>query len=153
MMRASHLYLGDRAGAEVATSSFSYHYAQLMVILAAIEWINRLVDDADILCESTRATAGIKPHTNRFGLFPGALPRRKIDVLKIGNITLRYSIIYGVHFSSKDRARDKERDKIHAQPYVPRADITHPIARICTYLWQFRWVSNYHSQRSLKNSS
>lgn len=36
---------------------------------------------------------------------------------------------------------------------LPRADITHPIARICTYLWQSRLVSNYHSQRSLKKSS
>lgn len=35
-------------------------------------------------------------------------------------------------------------------PIVPRAAITHPIARICTYLWQSRLVSNYHSQRRLR---
>lgn len=49
----------DRAGARVATSSFFYHYARLIEILAAIEWIERLVDDPDIVSERTRATAGI----------------------------------------------------------------------------------------------
>ncbi|MGK7874544.1 MAG: Ni/Fe hydrogenase subunit alpha [Xenococcaceae cyanobacterium] len=48
----------DRAG-RVATSSFFYHYARLIEILAALERIEQLIDDPDITSEHTRATAGI----------------------------------------------------------------------------------------------
>ncbi|MGB7441079.1 MAG: Ni/Fe hydrogenase subunit alpha [Coleofasciculaceae cyanobacterium] len=48
----------DRAGG-VATSSFFYHYARLVEILAAIEKIEQLVNDPDIVSSRTRATAGI----------------------------------------------------------------------------------------------
>lgn len=48
----------DRAGG-VATSSFFYHYARLIEILAAIEKIEQLVDDPDVVSSRTRATAGI----------------------------------------------------------------------------------------------
>ncbi len=49
----------DRVGGRVANSSFYYHYARLIEILAALEFIERLVDDPDILSHRTRASAGI----------------------------------------------------------------------------------------------
>ncbi|MEA5533028.1 Ni/Fe hydrogenase subunit alpha [Crocosphaera sp. XPORK-15E] len=48
----------DRAGG-VATSSFFYHYARLVEILACLEHIERLINDPDILSNHTRAKAGI----------------------------------------------------------------------------------------------
>lgn len=48
----------NRAGG-VATSSFYYHYARLIEILAALEYIEQLVNDPDIVSPRTRATAGI----------------------------------------------------------------------------------------------
>jgi NAD-reducing hydrogenase large subunit len=48
----------QRAGG-VATSSFFYHYARLVEILAAIERIAELVEDPDLLSTHTRAQAGI----------------------------------------------------------------------------------------------
>jgi len=48
----------DRAGG-VALSSFFYHYARLIEILAAIEKIAELIDDPDITSPHTRARAGI----------------------------------------------------------------------------------------------
>ncbi|MEA5509975.1 Ni/Fe hydrogenase subunit alpha [Crocosphaera sp. UHCC 0190] len=48
----------DRAGG-VATSSFFYHYARLVEILASLERIERLINDPDILSNHTRAKAGI----------------------------------------------------------------------------------------------
>jgi len=48
----------DRAGG-VATSSFYYHYARLIEILAALERIEQLVNDPDVVSERTRAIAGI----------------------------------------------------------------------------------------------
>jgi NAD-reducing hydrogenase large subunit len=44
----------QRAGG-VATSSFYYHYARLLEILAALERIERLIDDPDITSNRTRA--------------------------------------------------------------------------------------------------
>ena len=41
------------------TSSFFYHYARLIEILAAIERIELLLDDPDILSSRLRAEAGI----------------------------------------------------------------------------------------------
>ena len=49
----------DRAGGRVATSSFFYHYARLIEILAALEAIEQLVDDPDIVSTRVRAQAGI----------------------------------------------------------------------------------------------
>ena len=48
----------QRAGG-VATSSFFYHYARLVEILAALEAIELLMDDPDILSKNCRAKAGI----------------------------------------------------------------------------------------------
>ena len=48
----------QRAGG-IATSSFFYHYARLVEILAAIEYIEQLVEDPDIVSKRTRAEAGI----------------------------------------------------------------------------------------------
>ncbi len=41
------------------TSSFLYHYARLIEVLASIEHIERLLDDPEILSEHLRADAGI----------------------------------------------------------------------------------------------
>jgi len=49
----------DRAGERVATSSFFYHYARLIEILAAVEKIAELVEDPDVMSSHTRAQAGI----------------------------------------------------------------------------------------------
>lgn len=49
----------DRAGSRVVTSSFFYHYARLVEILAAIERIEELVNDPDIASKRCRAEAGI----------------------------------------------------------------------------------------------
>jgi len=46
-------------GSGAVTSSFFYHYARLIEILAAIEHTDLLLDDADILSERLRADAGI----------------------------------------------------------------------------------------------
>ena len=48
----------DRVGG-VATSSFMYHYARLLEILASLEKIEELVNDPDITSKRCRAEAGI----------------------------------------------------------------------------------------------
>ena len=48
----------DRAGG-IPTSSFLYHYARLVEIIACLERIEQLVNDPDIVSPRTRATAGI----------------------------------------------------------------------------------------------
>lgn len=48
----------QRAGG-VATSSFFYHYARLVEILACLEAIEQLMDDPDIFSKNCRARAGI----------------------------------------------------------------------------------------------
>jgi NAD-reducing hydrogenase large subunit len=48
----------QRAGG-VATSSFYYHYARLLEILAALERIERLIDDPELTSDRVRATGGI----------------------------------------------------------------------------------------------
>ncbi|VXD24761.1 NAD-reducing hydrogenase HoxS subunit beta [Planktothrix serta PCC 8927] len=48
-----------RAGGRVATSSFFYHYARLVEILACIEAIEELVDDPDVVSKRVRSEAGI----------------------------------------------------------------------------------------------
>jgi NAD-reducing hydrogenase large subunit len=50
--------LRDRAG-RAATSSFLYHYARLIEILAALEKIGDLMDDPDMLSPHVRAQAGV----------------------------------------------------------------------------------------------
>jgi NAD-reducing hydrogenase large subunit len=46
-------------GRGAVTSSFLYHYARLIEILAALEQISRYMDDPDMLSEDLRADAGI----------------------------------------------------------------------------------------------
>ncbi|MEZ5279124.1 MAG: Ni/Fe hydrogenase subunit alpha [Acidimicrobiales bacterium] len=48
----------SRAGG-VANSSFYYHYARLIEIVAATEWMEVLLNDADLLDTRVRSTAGI----------------------------------------------------------------------------------------------
>lgn len=48
-----------RAGGRIATSSFLYHYARLIEILACLESIENLIHDPDILSDRIRANAGI----------------------------------------------------------------------------------------------
>lgn len=48
----------DRAGG-VPTSSFAYHHARLIEILACLEQIQRLMEDPDILSPRVRAEAGV----------------------------------------------------------------------------------------------
>ncbi len=43
----------------MATSSFFYHYARLIEIIACLEEIERLVNDPDIVSSRVRANAGI----------------------------------------------------------------------------------------------
>jgi NAD-reducing hydrogenase large subunit len=43
----------------VATSSFFYHYARLLEILAAIEHIEAMIDEPELITGETRAVAGI----------------------------------------------------------------------------------------------
>ena len=42
-----------------ATSSFLYHYARLIEVLAALELIERMIDDPDLTSDHLRAVAGI----------------------------------------------------------------------------------------------
>jgi NAD-reducing hydrogenase large subunit len=46
-------------GRGAVTSSFLYHYARLIEILASLEWIERYMDDPDMLSQDLRADAGI----------------------------------------------------------------------------------------------
>lgn len=48
----------DRAGG-VATSSFFYHYARLLEILACLERIERLIDDPELMSSRVRSTGGV----------------------------------------------------------------------------------------------
>jgi NAD-reducing hydrogenase large subunit len=48
-----------KLGRGAVTSSFLYHYARLIEILAALEYVERYLDDADLLSEDLRADAGI----------------------------------------------------------------------------------------------
>jgi len=48
-----------RQGRPAVTSSFLYHQARLIEILAAIEHIERLLDDGDLCSDRLRASAGI----------------------------------------------------------------------------------------------
>ncbi|MGK7909651.1 MAG: Ni/Fe hydrogenase subunit alpha [Synechococcus sp.] len=50
--------LRDRTGG-VATSSFMYHYARLIEVLACLEKIQALLDDPDILSQRCRARGGV----------------------------------------------------------------------------------------------
>lgn len=49
----------DRAGGKAVTSSFFYHYARLVEIIAAIAKIEQLLDDPDIVSPRTRSVANI----------------------------------------------------------------------------------------------
>jgi NAD-reducing hydrogenase large subunit len=64
------LFKNLRRGA--VTSSFLYHYARLLEILAAIELIERHLEDEDLLSHDLRADAGIN---NLRGVGAGEAPR------------------------------------------------------------------------------
>ena len=49
----------QRAGGRIATSSFFYHYARLVEIVACLEAIEHLIEDPDILSDRVRSQAGI----------------------------------------------------------------------------------------------
>lgn len=49
----------QRAGSRVATSSFFYHYARLVEIVACLEAITNLVEDPEITSNRVRSQAGI----------------------------------------------------------------------------------------------
>jgi NAD-reducing hydrogenase large subunit len=59
-------------GRGAVTSSFLYHYARLIEILAAIEWIERYMSDDDLMSEQLRADAGIN---NLRGIGASEAPR------------------------------------------------------------------------------
>lgn len=61
----------QRAGG-TANSSFFFHYARLIEILTAVERIERLLEDADLLSERVRAHAGIN---QLHGVGVGEAPR------------------------------------------------------------------------------
>lgn len=46
-------------GRGAVTSSFLYHYARLIEILASVEWIEKLLNDPEILSDHLRADAGV----------------------------------------------------------------------------------------------
>jgi NAD-reducing hydrogenase large subunit len=49
-------------GRQAANSSFFYHLARLIEILAAVEHIERAADDPDLQSDKLRATAGVNQH-------------------------------------------------------------------------------------------
>jgi NAD-reducing hydrogenase large subunit len=63
-------YRGRFAGA--VTSSFMFHHARLIEILAGIEQIGRLIEDLDLLSDRIRAHAGVN---NREGIGISEAPR------------------------------------------------------------------------------
>jgi NAD-reducing hydrogenase large subunit len=48
-----------KLGRGAVTSSFLYHYARLIEILAALEFVEQYMDDPDLLSEDLRADAGV----------------------------------------------------------------------------------------------
>ena len=48
-----------KLGRGAVTSSFLYHYARLIEILASLEYIERYLDDPDLFSDHLRADAGI----------------------------------------------------------------------------------------------
>ncbi|HNQ74787.1 MAG TPA: Ni/Fe hydrogenase subunit alpha [Verrucomicrobiota bacterium] len=61
-----------RLGQGAVTSSFLYHYARLIEILAALEYIERYLEDDELLSSELRADAGIN---NRRGVGVSEAPR------------------------------------------------------------------------------
>ncbi|MGA2683813.1 MAG: Ni/Fe hydrogenase subunit alpha [Verrucomicrobiota bacterium] len=59
-------------GRGAVTSSFLYHYARLIEILASLEYIERYLDDADLFSADVRAEAGIN---SRRGVGVSEAPR------------------------------------------------------------------------------
>jgi NAD-reducing hydrogenase large subunit len=59
-------------GRGAVTSSFLYHYARLIEILASLEYIERYLDDADLFSANVRAEAGIN---SRRGVGVSEAPR------------------------------------------------------------------------------
>jgi NAD-reducing hydrogenase large subunit len=59
-------------GRGAVTSSFLYHYARLIEILASLEYVERYLDDADLFSANVRADAGIN---SRRGVGASEAPR------------------------------------------------------------------------------
>ncbi len=55
----AELKLFKRLGRGSVTSSFMYHYARLIEILAGIEWVEHYMNDPEILSDHLRADAGV----------------------------------------------------------------------------------------------
>lgn len=55
----AELKLFKKMGRGAVTSSFLYHYARLIEILASLEYIERYMDDPELLSDHLRADAGI----------------------------------------------------------------------------------------------
>lgn len=55
----AELKLFKKLGRGAVTSSFLYHYARLIEILASLEYVERYMEDPELLGESLRADAGI----------------------------------------------------------------------------------------------
>lgn len=68
----AELRLFKKMGRGAVTSSFLYHYARLIEILASLEYIERLMDDPEILGDYLRADAGIN---NLHGVGASEAPR------------------------------------------------------------------------------
>jgi NAD-reducing hydrogenase large subunit len=58
----AELKLFKKMGRGAVTSSFLYHYARLIEILASLERIEAYMDDPELLSEDLRADAGINSH-------------------------------------------------------------------------------------------
>lgn len=68
----AELKLFKQLGRGAVTSSFLYHYARLIEILAAVEWIEAYMADDELLSEHLRADAGIN---NLRGIGASEAPR------------------------------------------------------------------------------
>ena len=68
----AELKLFKKLGRGAVTSSFLYHYAQLIEVLASLEYIERCMDDPELLSDYLRADAGIN---SRRGVGVSEAPR------------------------------------------------------------------------------
>lgn len=68
----AELKLFKKLGRGAVTSSFLYHYARLIEILASLEYVERYMEDPELLGESLRADAGIN---SLRGVGAGEAPR------------------------------------------------------------------------------
>ncbi len=105
----------------VATSSFYYHYARLVEILGALEGIEKLVDDPDIISSRTRADAGIN---NLEGVGVSEAPRGTLfHHYKVDENGLIEKVNLIVATGNNNLAMNKTVKQI-AQHYITDSDIT-----------------------------